>query len=75
MRLDDDEHTDDWLLQQYVLSRNQEAFAVLVERYGPMVLGVCRRIVRHTQDAEDALQATFAVLARGCGSPRLQQSC
>jgi RNA polymerase sigma factor (sigma-70 family) len=70
MRVEYDKQTDDWLLQQYVLSRNQEAFAVLVRRYGPMVWGVCRRIVRHTQDAEDAFQATFAVLARKSRSIR-----
>jgi len=74
MRVEYDKQTDDWLLQQYVLSRNQEAFAVLVRRYGPMVWGVCRRIVRQTQDAEDALQATFAVLARKARSIRRRRS-
>lgn len=74
MRVEYDDQTDDWLLQQYVLSRNQDAFAVLVRRYGPMVWGICRRIVRHTQDTEDALQATFAVLARKARSIRRQRT-
>jgi RNA polymerase sigma factor (sigma-70 family) len=74
MRVETEEQTDDQLLQQYVQTRNQKAFAELVQRYGPMVWGVCRRIVRHTQDAEDALQATFAVLARKAQSIRGQRT-
>jgi RNA polymerase sigma factor (sigma-70 family) len=46
------------------------AFAVLVERHGPMVLRACRRILRDDHDAQDAFQATFLVLARKGGTVR-----
>src|SRR5438132_9825208 len=61
----------DWELVQSYLERGDEtAFAALVERHGPMVLGVCRSVLRHSQDAEDAFQATFLVLARKANSIR-----
>jgi RNA polymerase sigma factor (sigma-70 family) len=56
--------TDAQLLERFVSRRDEPAFAALVARHGPMVLGVCRRLVRDAQEAEDAFQATFLVLAR-----------
>jgi RNA polymerase sigma factor (sigma-70 family) len=56
--------TDDQLLRQFVGQRNDDAFAAIVGRYGPLVLRVCRQALVDGHDAEDAFQATFLVLAR-----------
>jgi RNA polymerase sigma factor (sigma-70 family) len=66
--------TDHELLQQYVAAQDEASFSVLVKRHGPMVLGLCCRFLQHRQDAEDAFQAVFLVLARKAGSIRKSES-
>jgi RNA polymerase sigma factor (sigma-70 family) len=63
-------HSDGQLLQQFIQQRDGAAFDALIHRHGPMVFGVCRRVLRQTEDAEDAFQATFLVLVRKAGSLR-----
>jgi RNA polymerase sigma factor (sigma-70 family) len=66
----DDAATDRQLLERFASGRDETAFTALVGRHGPMVLGVCRRVLLSIHDAEDAFQATFFILARKAGSVR-----
>jgi RNA polymerase sigma factor (sigma-70 family) len=65
-----DEQADATLLAHFVRQRDEAAFEELVQRHGPMVWSVCRRLLTRTEDAEDAFQAAFVVLLRRAGSIR-----
>jgi RNA polymerase sigma factor (sigma-70 family) len=60
--------TDAQLLECFVTARDEAAFEVLLWRHGPMVLDLCRRLLHHEHDREDAFQATFLVLVCKAGS-------
>ena len=69
--------TDGQLLERFLTSRGEGgevAFAALVARHGPMVLGVCRRALADPNDAADAFQATFLVLVKKARSVRVDDS-
>jgi RNA polymerase sigma factor (sigma-70 family) len=66
--------SDRQLLESILNQRSEAAFTALVQRHGAMVLGVCRRLLRHAQDAEDAFQATFLALAQQAASIHRQES-
>src|SRR5262249_34985593 len=65
---------DEELLGQFVARRDEAAFAALLERHGPLVLAVCRQLLGQVDDAEDAFQAVFLILARKAASVRRQES-
>ncbi len=60
--------TEGELLERFVTHRDQAAFEAIVARHGPMVLTVCRQLLRDPNDVDDAFQATFLVLVRKAGS-------
>src|SRR3954447_24818164 len=69
--------TDRQLLERFVSRRDasaEAAFAVLVERHGAMVWGVCRRILRDPHATADAFQATFLILVRRAAAVRVAAS-
>ena len=66
--------SDEHLLHAFTSRRDDNAFTVLVQRHGPMVLHVCRRTLGNEQDAEDAFQATFLVLASNATALRSKTS-
>jgi RNA polymerase sigma factor (sigma-70 family) len=66
--------SDAQLLERFVTQRDESAFELLVWRHGAMVQGVCRRVLGHAHDAEDAFQATFLVLARKAASAARHRS-
>src|SRR5262249_29445834 len=58
------DRTDAQLLEGFLAGGDESAFETLLHRHGPMVLGVCRRVLKNSHDAEDAFQATFLALVR-----------
>ncbi len=69
-----DQLSDRELLRRFHLQRDESAFTALVRRHGPMVLGVCRRVLANPHDADDVFQAAFFILARKAGSRTWQPS-
>src|SRR5262245_48679575 len=66
--------TDKQLLDRFIARHEEAAFEALLQRHGPLVFGVCRRVLPCAQDAEDAFQATFLVLVRKAASIAKRQS-
>lgn len=66
--------SDRELLRRFAANQDEIAFKILLRRHGPMVLNVCQRVLDRKEDAEDAFQATFLVLARKAGMLRWRES-
>jgi RNA polymerase sigma factor (sigma-70 family) len=66
--------SDAQLLERFAARQSEAAFAVLVERHGPLVHSVCRRVLQNAHDTEDAFQATFLILARKAHTIHRHQS-
>src|SRR5215469_13729048 len=62
------------LIERFAVQRDEDAFAVLVRRHGPMVLRVCQRVLHDVHAAEDAFQAAFLLLSRKATSLRRADS-
>src|SRR5262245_33050173 len=69
-----DDQSDRQLVERALAGRDEAAFQAIVHRHGPMVYRVCWRVSLHSQDAEDAFQATFLVLAQRLRTVRKRDS-
>jgi len=68
------DRSDGDLVHQFLEDRDEASLQAIVNRHGPMVYRVCWRILQHSQDAEDAFQATFLILAQKLRTVRKQAS-
>src|SRR5258708_26190413 len=69
-----DSDLDSSLLAQFLSERNEDAFATLVRRHGPLVYGTCQRILGNRAEADDAFQAVFFILSRRANTLKLDST-